>query len=251
MRLMSPNKPKSTGTFEWSDATFNSQKGCINNCVYGYCKNVMAPRFRLMPKLGWEHPEYRTTEWIKKHIQEKQYQELTPDQVIMYPSMHDFTPDNIDLCIWTIQSLLIDTKARLLLVSKPRKACIEQIIRNDIIDHEKNRIEFRFTIGSKHYDILHKWEPSATEFVERCSCMEIVLQKGFKLSISCEPLLDEDCGIVDWLLGYTDFKGDIWIGSMNYRNDAPKLDYPAIYQKYKDNPRIRFKESFRRHLKGI
>jgi hypothetical protein len=44
---------------------------------------------------------------------------------------------------------------------------------------------------------------------------------------------------------------EIWIGSMNYRKDTPKLSYQTIYNRYKYNPIIKWKDSFFKQAKKV
>ncbi len=253
LKKQSPSKTtKLTGTYEWMPTTFNSQKGCVNNCKYCYAKKVIAPRFKLMPANGWEHPEYRSKEWIVKKLRSKKYQETTG---IMYPSIHDFTPDNIDLCCFTIESMLRLTKADLLLVSKPDPKCIRQIV--DLLErlypyrpHE--RIEFRLTIGSNNPKALKEWEPDAPPLEERLTALGLVTDEEYSHSISMEPLLEtkivELNKTIDFFSEY--LPCSIWIGGMNYIQDAPQYNYKTIYNGLKHKPLLKWKESFRKHLPG-
>lgn len=243
---MSKKKTEKTGTKEWADFTLNTQKGCINNCVYGYCHKKIAPMFKLMPSLGWNHPEYRSKEWIVKKIKSKECQEA---KVIMYASMHDFTPDNIDLCCWAIEQLLKLTTAQLLLVSKPRESCIGQIAEQ--FKEFKDRIEFRFTLGTFWQPTLDIWEPECSSVQERIICIrEVPKIWGYKVSVSMEPLLEPKLAELEEIIANFEYwnVASIWIGAMNYIPDAPKLDYQLIYNTFKGNPKIKFKESFRKRL---
>ena len=95
-------------------------------------------------------------------------------------------------------------------------------------------------------------EPNAPPFEERIDSVKWALQSGHKVSISCEPLLDVDCGIVEALLHDPELQGisEIWVGAMNGVRNTPILQYENTYWRYKDNPKIKFKESFRKHLQG-
>jgi DNA repair photolyase len=244
-----PATEDKTGTYEWADATFNSQKGCVNNCEYGYCKLRMAPLFKLMPAEGWDHPEYRSHEWILKHMRAKKIQQA---HVIMYPSMHDFTIDNIALGLWTLKALRDETKAKLLLVSKPHPFCIQQIFNLNL---PRDRVEFRFTIGCWTNAVWNKWEPLTPTIEDRKKCIDLCQNAGYKVSISMEPLLETDPKIIGEMIAYFNVHNleSIWIGAMNYvaAEIAPQLDYARIYTLFKNEPKVRWKESFRKHLGGL
>ena len=173
----------------------------------------------------------------------------------MFPSTHDITMTNLAECHEIIGKLL-DRNNHLLIVTKPCYRCIELICYN--FKYDINNIDFRFTIGSVYNDVLKAWEPNAPEFEERICAVREAIRCGHNVSISCEPLLDVDNqGIVPILEYFLTVMPEgnaiteIWVGAMNYNKDAPKLDYAAIYNTHKDNPKIKWKESFRKHLKGV
>lgn len=223
---------------------------CSHNC---YAKR-MAGRFDRIPEKGWDHPIIKTN-----------YLEGLPrNSNVMFPSTHDLTMNNIE-DYWTTIIGLLKRKNQILIVSKPRIQPMRLLIDNLVnIDNEyrtRDNIEFRFTIGSCHNDRLKYWEPNASSFEERIRCVDEALCARFPVSISCEPLLDgleyptiqnarlenRTIPLIDQFL-VLNIK-ELWIGAMNYNKDAPNLDYEGIYARYKDNPKIKWKESFRKHLK--
>jgi DNA repair photolyase len=247
---MTKQKRKNTGVGEWAEKSVNIQYGCENNCRYCYARK-MAARFNRIPDKGWEYPI------IKSEI----FFHLPQNTTVMLPSTHDITEHNVgDMLV--LMGRLLKRNNRLLIVSKPRKACIKLLYKNEVLLQYRDKIEFRFTIGSIYDDILKQWEPNAPDAQQRISCLDIIAMSGFTYSISCEPLLERDhdnghVDVIDYLLQSFAFKPltnyvttvkEIWIGAMNYMKDAPKLDYTKIYAKYKDNPIIKWKDSFRKHL---
>jgi DNA repair photolyase len=228
------SKKPATGVQEWATKSVNLQYGCFNNCVYCYSKK-MAVRYNRIPLNGWDHPIL------------KEKQPILPQNTrVMFPSTHDIFSNNLKLSIQCI-NLLLARGNEVLVVSKPRLDCIRSIINTNEIFNRKQHLEFRFTIGSLNNETLKFWEPNAPEFEERFACLQLGLQHGFKCSVSCEPLLDTNNHLIDYLLQYPKIDS-IWIGAMNYTKDPPKLDYEAIYAKYKDQPQIKWKDSFRKHL---
>jgi hypothetical protein len=107
--------------------------------------------------------------------------------VVMYPSTHDVTPLNISEYLVVLRRHL-DAGNQVLIVSKPHWQCITVIC--EAYQHYKNQITFRFTIGSTNDDVLSFWEPNAPNLTERISCLEYAFYKGFKTSVSVEPMLD-------------------------------------------------------------
>jgi DNA repair photolyase len=227
-------KKKITGVQEWAKKSVNIQYGCQHGCKYCYAMN-MARRFNRIPKEGWEHPI------LKWRL------DLPKNTTVMFPSTHDICEDNIVYCLEIIGQLL-QRNNKLLIVSKPHLECIKSICWH--FKYDVDKIEFRFTIGSLNNKTLLYWEPNAPLVQERLDAIDWALQSSHKVSISCEPLLDIDCEIIDYLIRDKKLQNisEIWIGAMNNVKYSPNLDYQTIYTKYKDNPKIKFKESFRKHL---
>ena len=227
---------KLTGTKEWAAKTVNIQYGCENNCEYCYARR-MASRFNRIAPQGWDHP-----------IPKTKRPPLPKDTNVMFPSTHDITPANLKTCIQCI-NVLLGNNNRVLIVGKPRIECIKAICDNNAIFNNKTRVEFRFTLGTIDDRVRQLWEPNAPTIEERVASVKEAIRCGHNVSISCEPLLDVDCAVVDYFKDWEEIS-EIWIGAMNYVKDAPDLDYEMIYAWYKDNPKIKWKESFRKHLKG-
>jgi DNA repair photolyase len=152
-----------------------------------------------------------------------------------------------------------------LIVSKPSFECIKQIC--DTFADYKDHILFRFTIGSTNNKTLKFWEPNAPDYKERKQALIFAFEAGYQTSISCEPMLDNKIGkVIDDLSQYV--TDAIWLGKMNFairrlrtngHLDAENLavadqllewqDDAAIkqlYKKYKDNPKIKWKESIKK-----
>lgn len=238
------------GTKEWAPYNLNFMNGCSNNCVYCYAKE-MAIRFKRKSQVTWKNEEPVSLEG--KSFSKKNGR-------IMIPSSHDITPTNIDIALTILQKLLSNGND-LLIVSKPHYSCIERIV--DTFPQYKEKIQFRFTIGSSNSAILKLWEPGAPDFSERLDALIYAYQKGFSTSISCEPLLDDQFDVL-----YQQVKkyvtGPIWIGKMNFPKrrvkmntaderlikEAEKLsDYQCdenmikLYNAYYKDPLIKWKES--------
>ncbi len=231
-------KKAKTGVQEWADTSVNIQYGCKNNCSYCYARK-MAKRFNRIPLKGWDQPI------LKWRL------DLPKNKKVMFPSTHDIDESNLWACCEIIGALL-DRNNRLLIVSKPWLHCIESICY--YFKYDIQNIAFRFTIGSVYNDILKTWEPNAPEFEERIYAVKEAIRCGHNVSISCEPLLDVDCAILKYfteIFPERDQLSEIWVGSMQYSKDAPDLNYQEIYTQYKDNPKIKWKDSFRKHLKEI
>ena len=133
------------------------------------------------------------------------------------------------------------------------------------LDAFKPQILFRFTIGALDNRILTYWEPGAPTFGERFDSLQWAYGSGFDTSVSCEPMLDSG-GIIqlfDVLCPYV--TDGIWIGKMNkidkrvnvgnsdldkemiamIENGQTDARIFEIYDVLKDDPKIRWKESFK------
>jgi DNA repair photolyase len=147
-----------------------------------------------------------------------------------------------------------------LIVSKPHLESIKTIC-DEFTDY-RNKMLFRFTIGSADNRILKFWEPGAPSFEERLSALKYAYEAGYATSVSCEPMLDNNIGgVIDAVRTYTTHS--IWLGKMNkmkwrlqmntlitdeLKEKANQLycwqsdkEVRALYDRYKNDPLIRWK----------
>jgi DNA repair photolyase len=242
------------GTKEWADTTADICKGCPNDCHYCYAKAAAAKWARCEP----EHWRKIELYWTKL----KRVEKMKPCKV-MFPAHHDILSGILPQCLEAIERLLL-AGHDLLIVSKPQTHCIEEIC--SAFSGYKDRILFRFTIGSTDDKVLRLWEPNAPDFVERKRSLVHAYAKGFRTSVSAEPMLDEDQDALVRELG--SYVNDaIWFGKPNFLiqrlavNHAPveirKAGFELIsgftdsyihslYERYKDNPGIKWKESIKK-----
>ena len=242
------------GTYEWAAETVNIINGCKHDCKYCYSKS-MAIRFKRKTADNWKNEEVRTNGALK-------YSKKV-DGTIMYPSTHDIHPDNLEYHISFIRRLLEHGNS-LLIVSKPHIKSINEIC--NIFAGYKDMILFRFTIGSSNSETLNFWEPGAPDYSERIEALKIAWNSGYRTSVSCEPMLDNK--IVDVIDDVYDYVTDaIWLGKANYlmrrlkinmHNDMTTIkkannlllwqsdnNIISLYNKLKNNPKIKWKESIK------
>lgn len=245
------------GTYEWAVKNFNIVSGCSHNCKYCYSKE-MAIRFKRKSPNSWKNEELL--------VSNGNYKIGKVSGQIMFPSSHDITPDNIDLSIKAITNIL-KFDNNILIVSKPHLSCISKIC-NDF-QQSKQNILFRFSIGSSNDSILKFWETDAPSFNERLDSLKFAYAYGFKTSVSCEPMLDDKIeNVIEMVLPY--ITDSIWLGKMNFLHRRLKIngynDEKSItkanqllewqkdeniydlYNRYKDNPLIKWKESIKKVL---
>ena len=207
MSLITNNKFKNlSGTKEWADRNINCIDGCKNNCKYCYAK-FMAIRFKRR-----KNPNDWKDMKIRDKIVSKKFKKINGR--IMFPSSHDIFPYEpyLSACLDTIKHILIPGNS-ILITTKPSIYVIKTICKK--FYKFQPQIQFRFTIGSIDNNQLTFWEPNAPSYIERKESLVYAYKKGFKTSISAEPLLDFDPrDLIKDLLPFV--SESFWIGIMNY-----------------------------------
>ena len=252
------NNRKISGTLEWAVANANCITGCRHDCVYCFSRYNACERFKNVEIKNW------TKEKINWKNVNKKWKKIPG--TIMFPSQHDIFPNEKDLKTLdaSIECLknILKPGNDVLIVSKPHIECITKICEE--LAAYKDKILFRFTIGAMDNEILKHWEPNAPSFGERFDCLQHAFKAGFKTSVSSEPMLDSD-GIIQMfdMLEYYVSDG-IWIGKMNNVRQRVKVQTAEdkkyvdmivrgqtekrireIYEELKDDPKVRWKESFK------
>jgi DNA repair photolyase len=197
-------KPK-TGTREWSSSSVNVMSGCSNGCRYCYAK-ANAIRFGQHTRETWEQ------ETERPGIREKRWGRRKG--VIMFPTTHDITKSNLDVCLVAIEGML-NAGNRMLIVSKPSLQAITTLCK--AIDEWKGSVTLRFTIGSASRQRLKFWEPNAPSFPQRMASLVWAWQEGWTTSVSMEPILDLDTfEVTELALMIEPYVTEtIWIGTAN------------------------------------
>lgn len=191
------------GTTEWAKYNYNFIIGCKNDCKYCYSKE-MSIRFKRKTSDNWKFEDVNT---VKVFSNFRSY-----DGRVMVPSSHDLSIENIDYSVNVITKLL-QKDNDLLIVSKPRLSVIKAIC-NEVTPY-RDRILFRFSIGSTNTDVLKFWEPGASSFKERLECLKYAFSEGFFTSVSCEPVLDNN--VEELVRTVQQYVSDsIWIGKPNF-----------------------------------
>ncbi|MFH1958353.1 MAG: radical SAM protein [bacterium] len=242
------------GTYEWAEQNANFITGCKHNCKYCYSKE-MAIRFGRKTAKDWSN------EIIRKKNLNKKFRKV--EGTIMFPSSHDITPKHLKQSIIFLRNILHEGN-KVLIVTKPHIKCIEKIC-DEFVDF-KDKILFRFTIGSCNSNILKFWEPGAPDFKERLNSLKLAYNMGYETSVSCEPMLD---GKIDILINKVQkyVTNSIWLGKANSllkrlktncTNDKETIIQAnklirlqsddiilKVYRKYKNNSIIKWKESIK------
>jgi len=180
----------------------------------------------------------------------------------MFSSSLDITPNNLDGCLTALRCLIV-VGNRMLVVSKPHLDCIKRFC--EIFRPHRRRILLRFSIGACDDRILSYWEPNAPSYKERKACLEYAYNAEFRTSVSVEPMLDS--ANIDILISeFSPFvTHSIWIGTMNHlgrfekgtdmvlkqavnriRQGQMDIIIKQIYERYKNNPMIRWKKEIKK-----
>jgi DNA repair photolyase len=202
-------------------------------------------------------------DWINKavrpHDVRKGFKKY--DGVVMFPTTHDICPDVLDECMEVLGKLLGHGND-VLIVSKPHLSCITKMCSE--FKEFKDQILFRFTIGAYSDSVLSYWEPGAPDFRERFECLKHAFTRGYKTSISCEPML-ESTEVVKLFEKLKEYITDsFWIGKMNSidsrvaietEEDHKQVDkikegqrdemIHVIYNELKNEPLVKWKESIK------
>lgn len=250
------NNYNGTGTRQWSNKSINFQTGCEHNCLVCYAKE-MSVRYGHSTKKNWESPRIRMDD-VNKKISKWN------ESLVMFPSSHDITTNNIDEAMIVLKKIL-EADNEVLIVSKPHYNCIKRIC--DEFSDYKDKILFRFTIGSYDNDVLKFWEPNAPGLNERIKALKYAFNSGYETSVSCEPMMDNRVDkVIKAVKPYV--TETIWLGKVNQmwsrlerntkmtkelRKKAKQLDQwqsdPNIlklYEKYKNDSMIRWKDSIQK-----
>lgn len=250
-----------TGTKEWASKDCDIYYGCSNDCRYGYCRYTYT--VRLAKRTG------KTAEnWKEMVFREKNFNEKPKkvDGRLFCFAHHDITKDNVDMCIQYMKKHL-EVGNEILIVTKPSLECVKKIC--SALEKYGHQITFRFTIGSRNDKVLKFWDRNAPNYQERLNALVWAYLEGFKTSVSCEPYLDFE--IAELVKDIQDYVTDtIWIGKMNkmksrvdtkdFTDDDWKYYHivercqtdeqvKIIYEKLKDNIKIRWKDSIKKVLK--
>jgi len=244
---------KGSGVWQWADESINFQTGCEHGCLVCYAKE-MSVRYKQSTKDNWENSRIRQEDVNRKKC-------MYNNKVIMFPSSHDITPNNIEEAMIVLRKIL-DADNEVLIVSKPHYDCIKKIC--DTFTDFKDKMLFRFTIGSYDNNVLKFWEPNAPSLNERMKSLKYAFNSGYNTSVSCEPMMDNEVDkVIDAVRPYV--TETIWIGKVNLLwsrlnrntdmndeivNKATELgqwqsddNIKLLYDKYKNDPMIRWKES--------
>jgi DNA repair photolyase len=243
---------------DWADKGINISRGCSNDCRYCYAREESVRRHG------------NTVEnWTKEKLNPKMIRKgwRLSSKRLMFPSTHDITPDTYHACEIVLKKIL-KAGNKVLVVSKPRPELIDKLC--DAIAPYKSQIMFRFTISAIDNEVLGFWEPNAPTYEERKKALALAKEKGFRTSVSIEPMLDaENVGdLIEDLRPHT--TDCMWVGPMKMVrkrvvNDSPEVEKQIvkiisdqtpekllpIYTRYRDDPLVKWKGHFRKEVRKV
>lgn len=245
------------GTKEWSKYSANCVSGCSHDCKYCYAKSIQIQYHNNTPS-AWKNEVIRTKSLSKR------FRKQDDGDIFMFPTSHDITPYTLAACVQCLTNLLVPGN-EVLIVTKPHFECVQALC--EVFPLFKDKIIFRFTIGSSDSNTLKYWEPGAPDFAERLASLKYAHWKGYQTSVSCEPMLDDNVeDVLECVLSHV--TETVWIGkpnmlkgrlSMNGHKDEETMaradrliqslsDHYIwdLYAKYKDDPKIRWKDSIKK-----
>lgn len=249
-----------TGTKEWSEHSFNVVKGCKNECVYCYARFNAIKRYGYVKDVDEWRNEVPNFGKAKKGLGKV-------DGVVMFPTVHDIRKSNYEVCRTAINSIL-GAGNDILIVTKPDPDVINHLMR-DFLKY-KEHIQFRFSISTMDENVMKIMEPGASNFADRMLALESARREGFSTSVSCEPCLEYTIGgIVKLVCEVGSFVTDtVWLGKLNRPERVMIGEQPVreilskvldfqdqdenilkVYDTLKDNPWLRWKDSYKQVLR--
>jgi hypothetical protein len=262
MRAVTDSKKRLTGTREWSQHSFNCVKGCGHGCLYCYAR---AGRFNSKRGAEWTQEELSFPKVTRKN------------GVVMYPTQHDFTAATADHCLMYLEKLL-GVGNNVLVVTKSGLVTVCKIM--DVLRaFPREQSEIRFTLSHLSPSVGNFWEPGAPIAEDRINALSFAKSQGFRTSVSCEPWLDDLASLVELVKAVSPLVTEtIWIGHANklrerlrwawmrgtpfdadHRADLDRAmtiieaqqtsaGAGAVYKALKDNPKVRWKDSYQQML---
>ena len=206
------------GTREWSDASYNISLGCDHDCLYCYARRI-AQRFGRIENFE---------KWTTMVINPAKVNASARDfgGLVMFPTTHDITPDILPAALETLNNLLAAGND-VLIVSKPHLKVVQTLCQE--LKTYRDKILFRFTIGSLSAATCKLWEPGAPPPAERIAALEYAFAHGFRTSVSMEPMLGQNDEMKALVARLTPFVMDtIWLGKLNGGIPLAAQELPGV-----------------------
>jgi len=242
---------------DWGDEVASILLGCPNRCRYCFARTRALHYGRITDREAWGTTYLR----IGKSAVLKRCQH---HGTVRFPQTHDITPQFLDQCVTALRNILA-ARNKVIVCSKPRLDCIERLCSEFSGNREK--VEFRFTIGAMNDAILNFWEPGAPVFAERLACLRHAFSEGFRTSANIEPMLDVPhvAGLYRTVVPFVNVFVNVGLMEdvrLNVQPQTPEEEAEvlriergqsidrlrSLYQDLKDEPLVRWGRSVRRAL---
>ena len=250
-----------SGDKEWGKFQMNFMVGCPNDCNYCFPKAWSC-------RVGRKTADTWKIEIPRLNVSDCKFKKM--DGVIMFPESHDISISNMDNAFELLRKMLVVGNS-VFFITKAHFKVIEKLC-NEFTEYKDNLLVC-ITIGSTNSQTLKFWEPGASNFEERFEALKLAYNSGYKTMVSAEPMLDKNIDeLIETLSPYV--TNDIWIGKINnlrstlsingckdletqqkadeleqWQNN-PNFILP-LYEKYKDNPKIQWKETYSKEILGV
>ena len=202
--------------------------GCFHDCLYCYARK-MDVRF---------HRE--TEECMLKQI----FPKMPKNKLVMFPTTHDLHPKYIGRFSLTVIEL-INKGNRVLFTTKSSNSTFRAFLDkldSDIKDFSntnemlktqvRSNLEIRITITCRDNSFIEKFEKKTGFYEERLANLRYAYERGYKTSVSIEPLLcsKEDLDLI--ILDLVDRKTDsVWIGTLSSIPEDLRVEVAPFYSK--------------------
>ena len=178
--MIEKRKRKATGFKDYGrrSVTRNVAIGCLHCCLY-CCARLYGLIFHSRTCRTWR-------DWGCERIVgvlPKIHRWRAP---VIFPSRHDLTPRILPTAVKWLRRCL-RARNKVIVVSKPRLSTLARFCAQ--LAEFKPQILFRFSITSLDSDLSRLWEPFAPPPHERLLCLRWAYERGWRTSVSCEPML--------------------------------------------------------------
>lgn len=225
------------GAGEWAGYRCNIGEGCSHGCLYCYASEIAVTRFkRVASKEAWRD---------EKLIDAKTGKCKKYPEPIMFATSHDITGTYLKAYRCHLYNIL-KAGNTVILVSKPHLESIAAICSE--FSTFRDSMIFRFTIGGLDDAVLKVWEPGAPSLSERMWCIQYAFERGFRTSVSAEPMLVNAEGAERLYFTVEPYvTEDIWFGKMfkvgsyaKHRDPEVARQAAVLLESYQDKNIIQF-----------
>lgn len=228
----------------------NIQVTCSNDCIYCYSAVHAVDKGYVSCRAKWAN------DFLKKQVPSfKNYY----DSVVHYPTNHDITQKHLERHCQAIREIL-EAGNTLVITTKPRLSCMAAVA--EVCAGYENEVTFNLTITTLDEDQSVFWERWAPLPAERIAALKFLHEKGFKIKVTAEPLLQGVDSALQIYAAVIPYAEEVCFGVMNkvesrVDNSTPenvaaiakiqryqsKENMKFLHATLKSLPKVSFKES--------